>query len=447
MRIFDNTEENSHQISFLVHSDSVNHLSESEKHKLNWFLQFRNQNFLTIKITPTAQPTLIQYFEKKGFLIPKYSVTDGKLLIESKRESPRYHSRHFIKINPPPLQLVSGSSCITNYDKYYLSSGSFDFFIVAEKEINSEIRRDLDLTGIHNAFEYLRLFLLKNGDLHASPKMILDWFLYYLYRHARTFPTFQKTWSIAVYSKERNFLSSLQSIHNRLTFVLRAIDIIDYTLLSTPTINSKSDLNYHFGYLNILLTGLLDDFAWIFVEQYSLSDSFRSRREISLRVKGSKEKSCFSKKIRVRNEFLADFIECEPTKDTINLVYSIRDKIQHQKYLEMHQSESYEIDITEIESKDFNLQTFIDKKLISEITESTNHEYFLVPSQYTLFIKNQYFEIVRFLISQIELAPYIGKIDKEIMKKIEEDYDSFLNTPWELYKLFEVPTLLEFEHV
>lgn len=124
-----------------------------------------------------------------------------------------------------------------------------------------------------------------------------------------------------------------QSISTRIIHILNTRDILEVLKINTYD-STKRDLNsfslnmtYYFGYLLILITGILDALGLII--NWAIDRNIKKNYEVTLKKSKEETYKKFIKILNAHNKALADYIDSEKNQDFFELVYSIRNFIAH----------------------------------------------------------------------------------------------------------------------
>jgi hypothetical protein len=183
------------------------------------------------------------------------------------------------------------------------------------------------------AIEFVRLLLTNLGMFFVRRNFEVNEGFYYLYRYKSSFPTYQKAWSTAICGQtaiSSDVRDQLQSLGTRLDFLCRSFDRGAHNSLRRANNDTEDNTLYHLAYFVMLVTGMLDDLAWILAYLFSLK---LRRIDVKLRIDAGRDSSPFLDAIRVASPNVADKLADTEIQKLIRAFYPIRDRLQHRQFL------------------------------------------------------------------------------------------------------------------
>lgn len=187
-----------------------------------------------------------------------------------------------------------------------------------------------DLTSL---FTRLRLCLVCSRHFLVRPQFRINKGFYYLYRMHRCFPEFQPAWIIVSIAGEQLLPPGLHdqtiSLGLRLQHLVRAIDESLIAALRTPGNDTEADYLYHLSNLVLLISGAYDDIAWLICHSYRLSLKGQS---VTLKL-DRQGHSRLLNAVRAANPTLVAHLSAADTRERIESIYPLRDRLQHREFL------------------------------------------------------------------------------------------------------------------
>lgn len=296
-----------------------------------------------------------------------------------------------------------------------LSTDMFDYIVVKNKE-NQNDGNVIPVLDFNECKEVLRLFLVYKKDFAITEYRCVDETFYYIYRHKQIFSKFQNFWS-ATWSK--NGMHDWEvALDNRLWLMTICFDNCKIEALKEQNNVTVMQLKYHISYLLLLVTGTLDNLAWLINNLYELKIEEGDRRKIDL------IKSAFKKIVKKKSLELFNFFDSDLFDDKIFAIRELRDRIVHRDFVEIVRGDdSSSLWMDNIVYNKLKVAGFPDEK----IKIKTLNGCFIDTLSFVNFIENVIVEMVDNILSIISREIY----------KSEEKYEmwEFLGLPCTPYVL------------
>lgn len=174
------------------------------------------------------------------------------------------------------------------------------------------------------------------GNYYLKPRSTVSKGLYYRNLLYKKLPNYEKTWVTAVNGVYKGNLDNQifdfsKSLGDRCMSLLEVLCEIKYLYLESPNNESEWSLVNKLNYFAILFTGILDNLAHLTVCIYTKSFSPMQKVLKVPLVKGQKKANKFQEHIKEENKHLWNLIE--NFQDILEIIYPIRDSVQHRGFL------------------------------------------------------------------------------------------------------------------
>jgi hypothetical protein len=293
------------------------------------------------------------------------------------------------------------------------------------------------------ARKFIDLYFKQNKVYYITPHFTSDaiWILY-LYAMKTRIKNFQLPWSISVFmeeSKDKTKLMSLmQSLGDRVTDMLRAIDKIGVTYYFDKGNDQQDRLIYHLNYWVLLYAGVLDNLALITDFRYGIA--YPDPIKIGLRKDTSKD---FLSLVRQHNSHLITFIEAQT--HVINMVSETRNGIAHAVRLQGlsydNRNESFKLNMVKISREFFqNIQAVSaeDGKILRSwgiYRDKFGKEnwYYLEPSRFVTMATQSLCAFIDEYLKKLDFEDYMAHITG-LEEKIRSNKTASLQKELDVYK-------------
>lgn len=296
---------------------------------------------------------------------------------------------------------------------------SFDMFnyIVFENKENINDKNGVPVLDFEECKAVLRLFLVHKKDFAITEHSHIDETFYYIYRHKQIFSEFQNFWSAVCNGNGLNDWAD--ALDNRLWLMAICFDNCKIEALKHQNNVTVMQLKYHISYLLLLITGTLDNLAWLINNLYELKIEEDDRKKIDL------IKKAFKNIVKNKSLKLFDFLDSDLFDDKILAIRELRDRIVHRDFMKIVRSD--------IDSSSLWMDNIVyDKIKVAGFSEDkikikTKEWCFIDTLDFINFVENIIVEIVNNI---------LNIISREIYKS-EEKYEiwSFLDLPNKPYVL------------
>jgi len=184
----------------------------------------------------------------------------------------------------------------------------------------------------------------RRGIYYTSPSNTINKGMYYWRELLRQVPEFDKLWATAVYGVQdpvgglpSELFEFAQSLGDRVMGLLELHDELEILTENSPHNDAEWDIVNRLNYFFVLVTGLLDNLAWIALARYGLISQYHQPgkwNNVSLQMRdknGAIAKKPFNLTISNMSQQLYDHIYNH--QDLISVFYPTRDSIQHRLVL------------------------------------------------------------------------------------------------------------------
>lgn len=318
-------------VKILIHTDSFkDDLINGDKTARALF-KMSKYEFLKIDFTPTSNGTSMKllsshrlkphtYFYNDGYVSLKCDDVESFLVANTNKK----YLEEFIHFN----------SQVKVIDIIASNSDDYDYFIVGKYDELHNLKTENRTKILYpkQAIELIRLLAVDKDCFYTKPNEKISGFYYYLYRYKSIFFEFQPAWTKVVYAKDHGIIDSkveeqFDSLAHRLEYICRSADKVSIYSLKEGNNSNQANALYHFGYLVMLITGVYDDIAWIIEHIYKLD---LHKRDVTLKVTSKRK---LLKKVSIINKELYNYLTEKHTQELINLLYPIRDTLQHRQFI------------------------------------------------------------------------------------------------------------------
>ena len=306
----------SRSIFILVHSKLL--INDSEK--LQYFFNAAKLNRIEICFTPFNQA-------ETSIEIPEY-VQFCKYLINSSDEQ-IWNTVQFPTGRHVSFGLrdkgISDQDCYDEIERTLKRIDVRDFgfhYAVCSDEWKEQNDCKFSTISFSKCHEVIRLFLIANKDFSITNNFFIDEFTYYIYRKKVMFKCFQGFWSGAV--SKGGELEWESALDERLELISLGMDKIRIESLKRQNNSSSMHLQYHMGYLLLLITGTFDNLAWIINNLYQLN---LDKRNVDI------IKREFIVAVNKRSGRLGKVLTDESIKNRVRAIRELRDRVVHRDFI------------------------------------------------------------------------------------------------------------------
>lgn len=206
------------------------------------------------------------------------------------------------------------------------ASQLFDY-IVSETTKPDPLDCEVPIVSFQECCEILRLRMVCCGDYHISEKFLIEETLYYIYRHKFILPAYQTFWSCCVNEGDLDWANALD---NRLNLLVRCLDQCKIATYKKTDNNSIMHIKYHLSYLLLLITGTLDNIAWLMNDLYKLDLEKEPKGHFNVDLK----KTAFHKAILQKSSNAHSAITNDQFQNRLDAIRELRDRIVHRDFFE-----------------------------------------------------------------------------------------------------------------
>lgn len=232
--------------------------------------------------------------------------------------------------------IKQSNSNISVLESFLIDVLKIDYVVTCNKDNYFTDNKNAKNIDLNNLIDEIRILLVNRGIYKKYINSTVNQGLYYEHRIQSVFP---------YYSMLRYYTNSLDSenyqevkeqtysLSQRLGFLCKASDRISYYYFKKPNNDNRDECLYNFAYFIMLATGIFDDFAWILNRVYRLG---LRDMDIKLRCVYKNNEflnSTFIKKLMNKNIELSRILKNQNLQNDINVLYPIRDTIQHREFI------------------------------------------------------------------------------------------------------------------
>lgn len=231
----------------------------------------------------------------------------------------------------------NGKSNICILETFLIDRLNIDYVVTSYKDIYFNEKQKVKNIDLYTLIDEIRILLVNRGIYKKYTNSTVNKGLYYHHRMISVFPHY----SILRYyineldnKKYEQVKEQTYSLAQRLNFLCEATDKISYYYFKEQNNDNKDECLYNFAYFVMLATGIFDDFAWILKGLYDLK--FKNNMGIKLvcPYKNNEFITCdFIKKLAKENEQLSNILKNPYLQNDINILYPIRDTLQHREFI------------------------------------------------------------------------------------------------------------------
>lgn len=198
-------------------------------------------------------------------------------------------------------------------------------YVVASDQWCKSHARDSWVISFSTCKEILRLFLVNRKRFWLTEHASCGETLYYIYYHKRLFASFQTFWSACVAGG--NLTDWAEALDNRLLLFSICLDQAKIEAYKDQNNATAMYLKYHISYLLLLITGTLDNLAWLINNLYNMNMEENERNKVDLLSKD------FRKKVQPKSSRIYNVIKDNNFIDKIRAVRELRDRIVHRDFI------------------------------------------------------------------------------------------------------------------
>ncbi|MBP1950695.1 hypothetical protein [Virgibacillus litoralis] len=212
-----------------------------------------------------------------------------------------------------------------------------DYFIMDKQDPYLK-RKDGNIrkVGIQQFFDEVRILLVHHQIFYSHFNHLIKGQM--VYNNYRLMSKFTKAFELGFYYKKVSEETSVlkqnysTSLTNRLYLLCKSVDEIEFYSYKTPNNDTKDEALYHLGYYIMLLTGSFENIAGVIKGLHNVE--LKHHKELSIRVYNHKENNPLLIRVIQKNPELVRYLLDNKVKTFINLVYEIRDTLQHRDYIQ-----------------------------------------------------------------------------------------------------------------
>jgi len=440
---FDRSEAKQPLVRALVHTPSLEDSIRNQEESAIKLIDLGSFKYIETVFLPLGDSQIRNYLQSKRVTICSLDCQDKSLLM-SYSISKKLHGgpEHYLEADvgyclKNPEQEVCSSSRVkwkeliagrNRRDSKQFPFGLFDYFVVGENDpfMSSQLRTNREVTPAE-LIELVRILCAGLGIFDVRPHYSVDEGFYYLYRFKKIFYSFQKAWTNVCEAQGKGIPEEVfyqfHSLSIRLEFICRAVDKVSFFALKNPNNNTLFNASYHLAFLILLITGCFDDLAWIANHLYCLN---LSKYDVEIKIPLEKKTSEFTKKLRLRNQTLAGFLENKDTKIKINLFYQIRDAIMHREFLKGATCQVHDSGTTQSFITIYPPNEFLDLFKCSGYSfdawglVTLGNEIHIEPHLFCTQALSHCAQVVNTFLDLIVWDDYTGKFSEEQLKRISE---------------------------
>ncbi|WP_283593107.1 hypothetical protein [Paraclostridium bifermentans] len=230
----------------------------------------------------------------------------------------------------------NGKSNISVLESFLIDKLRVDYVVTHNKDIYFNNEKKVKNIDLNTLIDEIRILLVNRGIYNQYTNSTVNQGLYYQHRITSVFTYY----SILRYytgeldnKKYGEVKEQTYSLAQRLIFLCKASDKISYYSLKKQGNDNRDECLYNFAYFIMLATGIFDDFAWILNRLYFLE---LKDMDIKLRCVYKNNEfltSKFMKKLANKNEELSGILKNSDIQNDINILYPIRDTLQHRAFI------------------------------------------------------------------------------------------------------------------
>lgn len=313
--------------------------------------------------------------------------------------------------------------------------------------VSNRHKNSLSLSQI---IDVLQVYHVKNKIFEGYDWGELEESFYYMNKTNLQIPNYKKFWIELCHLKsafkdKRSIIEELgQSLHDRVSFMNKAIVELKYHSLKTVTNSASTDIMYHLSYFIILITGSYDNVAWILNYVFDLEcslDDYKSRICVTLsKPQSIKSNNKFYTNFPLKAPVIAEYLLKPEIAGFINFIYPLREAIQHRSFIKpltVNQSNNLEKKLlicfpTELTKKlklHFNP---IDFGYDEDTSKLIRRDYYNI----YIFSKKVHFmflDLVNTVLGMIDLPKLLRSSDQEMLE-INKAMENYKKDPWVGFK-------------
>jgi len=184
----------------------------------------------------------------------------------------------------------------------------------------------------------------RRGIYYTSPHNTVNKGLYYRRELLRRVPSFDAVWATAIYAMDaptvglpQELVGFVDSIGDRIMILIELRNEIELQAEDAPNNDSEWDIVNKLNYFFMLVTGLLDNLAWVALARHGQLAAYLQsgkRNNVSLQMRdkqGSIGSKPFNNVLKQMDQRMYDHVQNH--QDLIAVFYPVRDAIQHRTVL------------------------------------------------------------------------------------------------------------------
>lgn len=310
--IFDS---NKNEITILVHTESI--LKDPDT--IDFLLTANKLSAISILFMPVINPQSEIPFQTGKYTYEFSEKTVTLSLVFSKVTVFRAcFNKNLYQLSE--LEKIA-ETCILNGN---FSSPHIDYILSDQIKTPPINGSKIQIVSVKQCREILRLFLVNTKQYSVSERYTIDETLYYLYKHKAIFCEFQNYWN-AVY-KDKEISDWADALGKRLELLAVCLDKCLIETYKEQNNCTAMYLQYHVGYLILLMTSTYDNLAWLINIQYKL--------EIDNKYDVDLKKRDFLKRIKDHSSSIHSLLSNKLFIAELDVIRELRDKIVHRQYIQ-----------------------------------------------------------------------------------------------------------------
>lgn len=427
---------------FMLHTTSLikeTMIEGSPAYRLSRINSFKE---VEISSLPTQDEQLAELLYKLGIIpIQHLNKHSSNRLDESDSPLKSISSRYITNLWKP----LAPNSKVKIADLY--ASNHSDYLVVGENEPSLKISTsDVNIITAQQALENIRILFTAHKLFYLTNEhQPIEEFVYHIYRFKKLYPAYQQAWTIAAYAQEKNLPSRLydhlSSLGTRLDFICQAYDKVAYSALKSANYIEQNRQLYHLAFFIMLITGIFDNLAHIIATHYrfKISNTMGIGLRIPIKLRNSKSKT-FYELLSDKNHQLSEFLTSEPIQKNINIIYPLRDFLQHREFL----SSTILQEISKPPQNFFEISSDCIKQILNSSPKLNFISCFgeislLSPLLFIEWAQNLMITIVNKVLSSLDWNVYYANLSPEIVSEIKSSHENLQLELWHLLNLPEEP--------
>lgn len=237
------------------------------------------------------------------------------------------------------MKQYDGNSNISVLESFLIDRLRIDYAVTYNKDIYFNEAENVKNIDLNTLIDEIRILLVNRGIYKQYTNSTVNQGLYYQHRITSVFPyyTILRYYTNRIDNKKyEDVKEQTDSLAQRLIFLCKSSDKIAYYHLKYPNNDTRDECLYNFAYFIMLSTGILDDFAWIIKGLYDLEFKRNMGIKLVCTYKNNEFVVCdLIKKLAKQNESLSNVLKDVYLQNDINILYPIRDTLQHRSFIKV----------------------------------------------------------------------------------------------------------------